>query len=194
MNCLRIAIASGLLALGATVAYSQEPRDDAKPPQHEQETRQENNREARPARQDDARPQREEKQQQEQERQRPDRNDRRNENSTQQREEARPAPQQHGEHAQGEHRDRAAGRGTRIPEDKFRTSFGRQHTFVINRPVVVEGEPRFQYSGYWFEMMDPWPSDWMYTDDVYVEYVDDGYYLFDMLHPGMRVAVFVAGM
>jgi hypothetical protein len=36
---------------------------------------------------------------------------------------------------------------------------------VINRPVIVENRPRFQYRGYWFEIVDPWPVGWAYTDD-----------------------------
>ena len=57
--------------------------------------------------------------------------------------------------------------------------------------MVVEAQPRFQYGGYWFEIVDPWPVEWAYTDDVYIDYVDGDYLLFDLLHPGVRVAVFV---
>jgi hypothetical protein len=62
---------------------------------------------------------------------------------------------------------------------------------VVNRVTVVEGQPRFQYSGYWFALVDAWPADWAYTDDCYIDYVDGEYFLFDLLHPGIRVAVFV---
>ena len=85
-----------------------------------------------------------------------------------------------------------AGKSVRIPDDKFRASFGRQHTVVIRRPVIVVGRPRFQYSGYWFEIVDPWPAEWAYTDDCYVDYVDGEYFLFNVLHPGVRIALFVA--
>jgi len=85
----------------------------------------------------------------------------------------------------------AGNRGARIPEERFRTHFGRQHTFVINRPIIIENRPRFQYSGYWFEIIDNWPADWAYTDECYIDYVDDGYYLFDPYHPGVRLAVVV---
>ncbi len=81
--------------------------------------------------------------------------------------------------------------GGRIPEEHFRAHFGREHTFVINRPVIVESRPRFQYSGYWFEIVEPWPVDWAYTDDCYIDYIDDTYYLFDPLHPGVRLVVVV---
>ena len=48
----------------------------------------------------------------------------------------------------------------RIPEDRFRANFGREHVFIINRPVIVEGAPRFQYGGYWFGFGEPWPVGW----------------------------------
>lgn len=84
-----------------------------------------------------------------------------------------------------------AGKGARIPDDKFRAHFGRQHTFVVNRPVIVEGQPRFQYASYWFEIVDPWPVGWAYTDDCFIDFIDGEYFLFDVLHPGVRVVVFV---
>ena len=85
------------------------------------------------------------------------------------------------------------GKGAHIPDDKFRAHFGRQHTFVVNRPVIVEGQPRFQYASYWFEIVDPWPVGWAYTDSCYIEFIDGEYFLFDLLHPGVRVVVFVVG-
>lgn len=91
-----------------------------------------------------------------------------------------------------EHAPVAGGnRGARIPENKFHDHFGRSHTFVVNRPVIIDNRPRFQYASYWFELVDPWPSDWTYTDECYIDYVDDGYYLFNPLHPGLRIAIFV---
>jgi hypothetical protein len=78
-----------------------------------------------------------------------------------------------------------------IPDDKFRAHFGRQHTLVINRPTIVEGQPRFQYSGYWFTIANPWPVGWAYTDECYIDYIDGEYFLFDLLHPGVRVAIVV---
>jgi len=79
--------------------------------------------------------------------------------------------------------------GGRIPDDRFRANFGREHTFAIGRPVIVEGAPRFQYGGYWFVIAQPWPVGWAYTDVVYVDYVDDGYFLFSPVHPGVQLAI-----
>jgi len=83
------------------------------------------------------------------------------------------------------------GQGGRIPDDQFRAHFGREHTVVIRQPVVVEGQPRFQFGGYWFAIVDPWPVGWAYTDDCYVDYVEGEYFLFDLLHPGVRIALIV---
>ena len=82
-------------------------------------------------------------------------------------------------------------RGGRIPDDKFRAQFGRQHTFKINRTTTAQGQPGFQYGGYTFVIVDAWPAEWVYTDDCYVDYVDGEYFLFDLLHPGVGVAIIV---
>jgi len=57
--------------------------------------------------------------------------------------------------------------------------------------VIVSGQPQFQYGGYSFELIDAWPADWDYNDDFYIDYIDGDYYLIDLLHPGIRIAVFV---
>lgn len=77
----------------------------------------------------------------------------------------------------------------RIPQDRFQANFGREHVFVINRPVIIEGQPRFQYGGYWFGFGELWPTGWSYGDNVYVDYVDGGYYLYNPVHPGIRIVV-----
>jgi hypothetical protein len=77
----------------------------------------------------------------------------------------------------------------RIPEEHFRASFGEGHRFVISQPVMVGGYSRFQYSGFWFGFVEPWPEGWYYSDDVYVDYVDGDYFLFNPFYPGVRVAI-----
>ncbi len=79
--------------------------------------------------------------------------------------------------------------GGRIPDDRFRANFGHTHVFRINRPTIVGGASRFQYGGYWFGFGQPWPVGWLYTDDVYVDYIDGGYFLYDPIHPGIRVSI-----
>jgi hypothetical protein len=87
--------------------------------------------------------------------------------------------------------ERSNGNHGRIPDDRFRANFGREHVFVINRPVIIEGQPRFQYGGYWFGFNQAWPAGWLYTDNVYVDFVDGGYFLFNPIHPGIRVVIIV---
>ena len=77
----------------------------------------------------------------------------------------------------------------RIPEEHFRAHFGREHRFVIVRPVIVAGHPRFQYDGYWFAIAAPLPRGWRYSDEVYVDYVDDNYYVCSPAHPGVHISI-----
>jgi hypothetical protein len=78
---------------------------------------------------------------------------------------------------------------SRIPEDHFRAHFGRENRFVIARPVYVSGHARFQYDGYWFAFARPLPPGWRYSDQVYVDSVNDNYYLFSPVHPGVRISI-----
>lgn len=95
-------------------------------------------------------------------------------------------------HDQNQHP--AAGRGRRIPDDQFRTHFGREHRFHVQRAQIVNvSQPVVVYGGYSFQLIDAWPAEWSYDDDCYIDYVDDQYYLFDVMHPGIRIAVFVVG-
>jgi len=169
----------GLLLGTSGIVKAQEGRDEAKPPQQE-EPKQE---EAKPERRKDAKPEAKPGRQQEPskaEEGKPPKNEKEN-----------PAMKT-AERNGGDHAARASGqRGQRIPDDKFRSHFGRPHTFRIQKPVVVEGQPRFQYGGYWFVMVDPWPVGWDYSDEVYVDWIDGEYVLIDLLHPGVQIAVFV---
>jgi hypothetical protein len=79
----------------------------------------------------------------------------------------------------------------RIPDERFHSNFGREHEFRIGNPVLVAGYSRFQYGGFWFGFLEPWPVDWYYTDDVYIDYVDGGYYMYDPYYPGARFAISV---
>jgi hypothetical protein len=79
----------------------------------------------------------------------------------------------------------------RIPDDRFRTNFGQGHVFVISQPEMVGGFSRFQYGGFAFGFLQPWPDGWYYTDDVYVDYIDGEYFLFNPYYPGVRVGISV---
>jgi hypothetical protein len=88
--------------------------------------------------------------------------------------------------------------GYRIPDDRYRGYFGPRHQFrIYNQPfLVVGGYPRFQYNGYWISLVDPWPqswtNDWYDTDDVYVTYVDNGYYLHNRRYPTVGLAISIS--
>jgi hypothetical protein len=99
---------------------------------------------------------------------------------------------------QSEHRDwqqRGGYNGYRVPDDRFRSDYGQDHGFrIYSLPVMyVGGHRRFQYGGYWFGLVDPWPeywsNNWYDSDDVYVDYYGDGYYLYDRRYPGDRIAI-----
>jgi len=79
----------------------------------------------------------------------------------------------------------------RIPDDRFRANFGQGHVFVISQPELVGGFSRFQYGGFAFGFLEPWPDGWYYTDDVYVDYIDGEYFLFNPYYPGVRVGISV---
>ena len=85
---------------------------------------------------------------------------------------------QHEEHAQ-----------RRIADEHFRARFGREHHFAVRHITVVDGQRRFAYGGYNFALVEPWPHGWGYSDDVYIDFVDGTYYLFNLRHPGVRIAV-----
>lgn len=102
---------------------------------------------------------------------------------------------------QSDHRSwqqRGGYNGFRIPDDRYRGYFGQGHGFRIGGLpfLVVGGYPRFQYEGYWFSMVDPypgnWAANWYDTDDVYVDYVDNGYYLYNRRYPGVGIAISIS--
>ena len=102
---------------------------------------------------------------------------------------------------QSDHRNwqqRGGYHGYRIPDDRYRGYFGPDHGFrIYGLPfLVVGGYPRFQYQGYWFSAVDPWPeywaNDWYDNDDVYVTYVDNGYYLYNRRYPNVGIAISIS--
>ena len=177
-------------------------------PQRGQEERQ-RPQEARPANQE---PQQRARAQQEHERQQDARG---RQEQQRPRQAPRPLPQQQqareGEHRavwrehraenwQSQHRtwqDRGGYGGYRIPDARFRGTFGPGHGFrMFSFPlIVVGGYPRFQFGGLWFSVMDPWPEywsdDWYGNDDMYVDYYGGGYYLRNRRHPQDRIAITV---
>jgi hypothetical protein len=209
-----LSTAALLLLLGSTAsAYARQE-------QHEQEAKPENKPEAKPAKQEEAKPAKQEAAKPEnkpeakpakQEETKPGKQEQSNQakqesTKPEKQQEAKGQPaqaksnnQQHAQRSPAEEqRQRAVPalrlsvRGSaRIPDDRFRANFGHEHVFVISQPEMVGGYSRFQYGGFWFGFVQPWPEGWYYTDDVYVDYVDGEYYLYNPYYPGARVSISV---
>ncbi len=188
MNRIRIALALAFLLVCTSFAHAQEPQDQPRPkpeesrPEPKPETAppaQQNENEAKPSQQQEAKPPKPEKQE-----------------SPKAQKESKPAHEENGRAGQ-QGRVRPAGKSAHIPDPKFKANFGRQHSFKVNQVIhqttIVSGQTQFVYSGYTFIILDPWPAEWLFTDDCYIDYVDDDYFLFDPFHPGIRVALFVVG-
>ena len=103
--------------------------------------------------------------------------------------EDRNAQQQHEQNAKaGKQEDHARGNGGgRIPEDRYKANFGRDHRFRVTEANYRDR--RFQYGGYWFGFVQPWPSNWLYTQDVYVVEIDGVYYLCNASYPGVNLTL-----
>ncbi len=194
---LNLAILTVLVGSAALVYSQDEKPQDDKPARQEEAKPQPKPDESKTSRPDEAKPSKQEGKQEKQDEKRtqeqshdqamPDRQDHLGQEHPEPAEHAREGqdhPAQQQAHAQ------PAGKGGHIPDDKFRANFGRSHTFRA-QTVIVSGQPQFQYGGYSFELVDAWPVGWAYTDECYIDYIDGEYFLFDLLHPGVRIAVFV---
>jgi len=96
--------------------------------------------------------------------------------------------QQHTQQGQPAQQQHAAGnRGGQIPADKFKANFGQQHTFRVSQSDY--SNHRFQYGGYYFGFVDPWPSNWLYTQNVYVIEINGVYYLCNASFPGVNLVL-----
>jgi len=79
--------------------------------------------------------------------------------------------------------------GGRIPEDRYKANFGQEHRFRVSESD--SRDRRFQYGGYSFGFVDPWPTNWLYTQDVYVIEIDGVYYLCNAMYPGVNITLSV---
>jgi hypothetical protein len=82
---------------------------------------------------------------------------------------------------------RASDGHSRIPDDKFKAHFGQEHRFRVSQADYRNH--RFAYGGYSFGFVDPWPSNWLYTQDVYVVEIDGVYYLCNASYPGVNLTL-----
>src|SRR5208282_3420179 len=101
--------------------------------------------------------------------------------------EEKPAAQQEKNNKPAEKNAKQANGGNRIPADRYKASFGQQHTFRVSQSDYRNH--RFQYSGYSFGFVDPWPSNWLYTQNVYVVEIDGMYYLCNASYPGVNLVL-----
>jgi hypothetical protein len=94
--------------------------------------------------------------------------------------EAKPAQEQH-----AQARPAAQAQRGRIPDDRFKANFGQGHTFRVSQGDY--NNRRFQYGGYSFGFVGVWPSNWLYTQNVYVVEIDGVYYLCNASYPGVNL-------
>jgi outer membrane biosynthesis protein TonB len=171
-----------LTLVAAAPVYAQEPRDQ----QEEQKAKPEEK--AQPAaRQDEKNSQQQDKntKQEEKNAQQQDKNNQSAEKNTQQQNKN---SQQEEKNAQQQQAQRAGGNGGGgIPADRFKANFGREHSFRISQGDY--SNRRFQYGGYSFGFVDQWPSNWLYTQDVFVVEINGVYYLCNPMYPGVNLAL-----
>jgi outer membrane biosynthesis protein TonB len=197
MNATRVVSTAMLFLLPGAIAtaYAQEHEQEKKPEQKQEQ--------AKPAKQQQAKPAKQQHQaaQAKSEKQQP---------QAAHEQQAKPAakPQQAKQEQQAKpeakpqqaaRQQQAASRGTQttgshgsIPDARFRASFGSSHTFHVNQSQFANGSGRFQYGGFLFKAVNPWPVGWLYTDAVYVDFLNGGYFLCDPLHPGIYLSINVA--
>jgi hypothetical protein len=87
--------------------------------------------------------------------------------------------------AQQQHAQPANNAGGRIPADRYKANFGREHTFRVTQGDY--NNHRFQYGGYWFGFAAPWPGNWLYTQQVFVVDIGGVYYLCNPTYPGVNL-------
>ncbi len=173
------AIGTAALSLILAVGVSAFPQQD----QHEQEENKD-----RPAAQEHEKNAREEK-----EARQHDNKTQPEEKHAQQKDNNRDEKRAQPEHTQavnsGKSGERSvSGRKGRIPEDRYRANFGREHRFRVSE-ADYRRDRRFQYGGYWFAFAQPWPTNWLYTQEVFVVEIDGVYYLCNAQYPGVNITL-----
>jgi hypothetical protein len=170
----------------ATV-YAQEHEQEKQPAAHQEQAKPAQHQEqAKPAqRQEQAKPAKQTQQVQHQQQAKPAQQPQRAART-------RPAQQQQRGQQQQASRGQAAGGHGSIPEARYNASFGSTHTFHVNSSQFAHGSGRFNYGGYWFNAANPWPVGWLYSDAVYVAYLNGGYFLCNPFHPGVYLSINVA--
>ena len=189
---LTLTLGVGIPAYAQQEQHEQQEENKEKPAQ-EKEKKAQPEKSAQPeqknARQEDKNTKPEEnKARQEENKAKPEENNARQEKNNK---EERTAQEQHSQEAKPVKQDvHTQGNGNgRIPEDRYRAHFGEQHHFRVTQADY--SSRRFQYGGYWFGFEGVWPSNWLYTQDVYVIEIDGMYYLCNANYPGVNIMLSV---
>ena len=213
MKLLGVIGTTGLFFLLGTTAAAyapldrQEPGD--KPEKHEEKAKPEKQaqekpvkQEAKPAKQNQEKPAKQEAKQAKQEQDKPakqeakqakqvqDKSAKQGTKQAKQEQNDNHVQQQSHQSAQQSQRDggnSGGGDHGRISDAHYRSSFGSEHHFHVNQGEF--NHHRFSWGGYSFGFIDPWPVGWFYTDYVYVVYDDGGYYMCNVVHPGIRLSI-----
>jgi flagellar biosynthesis GTPase FlhF len=164
-----------LTLVAAVPVYAQQEQRDQQEEQKARPAQQEEKKAQPVAKQEEKNAQQQNKNTQQEQKnvQQQDRSNQSAEKNTQQQnrnsqQEEKNAQQQHTQQARPQQQEQRAGNngGNRIPDDRYKANFGREHSFRVSHADY--NSHRFQYGGYWFGFVDPWPSNWLYTQDVYV--------------------------
>lgn len=192
------------LTLGvAAPAYAQEQQQEekARPAQEQRNAQQEDKntqQEKKNSQQQDKNTQQERKSSQQQEKntqqeqkgaQQQDKNAQQEQRNAQQQDKNNQQEQRNAQQQQRTQQAQRAGNngGGRIPDERFRANFGREHSFRVSQGDY--NNRRFEYGGYSFGFVDPWPSNWLYTQNVYVIEIDGVYYLCNPMYPGVNLVL-----
>jgi hypothetical protein len=179
------------LTLGATApAFAQQEQHDQ---QEEQKAKpvEKKAQSEKPVKQDEKNAQQQDKNHQQEQKgaQQQNRNNQQEQKNAQQQERNNQQEQKNAQQQSGKQEQHAGGnRGGRIPDDRFRANFGQEHRFRISQ-ADYSRDRRFQYGGYSFGFVDPWPTNWLYTEDVFVVEIDGVYYLCNASYPGVNITL-----
>jgi len=173
VGVISTAVLSMILGIAA-LAYAQQEQHDQ---QEEQKAKPaQNEKQAQPAKQQEKSAQQDKKTiQEEKNAQQQDKSSKQEEKNAQQAKPAQPA-----QHAGG----------GRIPDDRYKANFGQEHRFRVSQ-ADYSRDRRFQYGGYWFGFVGSWPSNWLYTQEVFVAEINGVYYLCNPMYPGVNIALSV---
>src|ERR1700722_8105643 len=164
-----LSLTLGSLTLGVALpAYAQEQRDQQEEKDKPAQEKEKKAQPEKPARPEDKNAKQDENRKPEEKAQ----------------ENAQPKPEERAQPKPEEH-----AHAGRIPDDRFKANFGREHSFRVSQSDYQSH--RFQYGGYWFGFESAWPSNWLYTQNVYVIEIDGVFYLCNASYPGVNLTLSV---